>query len=188
MRQIEIFDTTLRDGEQAPGAALTAAAKLEVARALADLGVDVIEAGFPAASDGEAGAVRQIAQDVTGVPWPRSPARMTPTWTCGAKALAPRAPQADPRVHRHIRYHLERKREHSARVLDKCRARRRRAMEQRRRDRVSAEARDTDRHPIPRHVLSGRGRGGRADLNIPDTVGTPSRTSSRARCSRSAAR
>ena len=39
MRQIEIFDTTLRDGEQAPGAALTAAAKLEVARALADLGV-----------------------------------------------------------------------------------------------------------------------------------------------------
>jgi len=67
MRQIEIFDTTLRDGEQAPGAALTAAAKLEVARALADLGVDTIEAGFPAASDGEAAAVRQIAQDVTGV-------------------------------------------------------------------------------------------------------------------------
>ena len=67
MRQIEIFDTTLRDGEQAPGAALTAAAKLEVARALADLGVDVIEAGFPAASDGEAAAVRQIAQDITGV-------------------------------------------------------------------------------------------------------------------------
>src|SRR5438477_550799 len=56
MRQIEIFDTTLRDGEQAPGAALTAAAKLEVARALAELGVDVIEAGFPAASDGEAAA------------------------------------------------------------------------------------------------------------------------------------
>src|SRR5688572_33285173 len=67
MRQIEIFDTTLRDGEQAPGAALTAAAKLEVARALADLGVDVIEAGFPAASDGEAAAVRHIAQEVTGV-------------------------------------------------------------------------------------------------------------------------
>src|SRR5438093_13590667 len=67
MRQIEIFDTTLRDGEQAPGAALTAAAKLEVARALAELGVDVIEAGFPAASEGEAAAVRQIAQDVRGV-------------------------------------------------------------------------------------------------------------------------
>src|ERR1700687_2470879 len=67
MRQIEIFDTTLRDGEQAPGAALTAAAKLEVARALAELGVDVIEAGFPAASEGEAAAVRQIALEVRGV-------------------------------------------------------------------------------------------------------------------------
>ena len=47
---IRIFDTTLRDGEQSPGAALTSAEKLEIARALARMGVDVIEAGFPAAS------------------------------------------------------------------------------------------------------------------------------------------
>jgi len=47
---VRIFDTTLRDGEQAPGAGLTAAEKLEVARQLARLRVDVIEAGFPAAS------------------------------------------------------------------------------------------------------------------------------------------
>jgi len=64
--QVRIFDTTLRDGEQAPGAGLTAAEKLEVARQLARLKVDVIEAGFPAASPGDFEAVRRIAQDTRG--------------------------------------------------------------------------------------------------------------------------
>jgi 2-isopropylmalate synthase len=64
--QIRIFDTTLRDGEQAPGAGLTAAEKLEVARQLARLKVDVIEAGFPAASPGDFEAVRRIAQETKG--------------------------------------------------------------------------------------------------------------------------
>ena len=59
---VRIFDTTLRDGEQAPGAGLTVAEKLEVARQLAKLKVDVIEAGFPAASEGDFEAVRQIAE------------------------------------------------------------------------------------------------------------------------------
>ncbi len=58
---VRIFDTTLRDGEQAPGAGLTAAEKLQVARQLARLKVDVIEAGFPAASPGDFEAVRRIA-------------------------------------------------------------------------------------------------------------------------------
>jgi 2-isopropylmalate synthase len=60
---VRIFDTTLRDGEQAPGAGLTAAEKLDVARQLARLKVDVIEAGFPAASPGDFEAVRRIAQE-----------------------------------------------------------------------------------------------------------------------------
>jgi 2-isopropylmalate synthase len=60
---VRIFDTTLRDGEQAPGAGLTAPEKLEVARQLARLKVDVIEAGFPAASPGDFEAVRRIAQE-----------------------------------------------------------------------------------------------------------------------------
>jgi len=59
---VRIFDTTLRDGEQAPGAGLTAAEKLEVARQLARLKVDVIEAGFPAASPGDFEAVQRIAR------------------------------------------------------------------------------------------------------------------------------
>ena len=48
--RVIVFDTTLRDGEQSPGATLTADEKLEVADALVDLGIDVMEAGFPAAS------------------------------------------------------------------------------------------------------------------------------------------
>ena len=61
---VKIFDTTLRDGEQSPGATMTSAEKLELARALAKLGVDVIEAGFPAASPDDLEAVRRIAVDV----------------------------------------------------------------------------------------------------------------------------
>jgi 2-isopropylmalate synthase len=62
--QVRIFDTTLRDGEQSPGATLTSAEKLEIARALARLRVDVIEAGFPAASLDDLEAVRRIANEV----------------------------------------------------------------------------------------------------------------------------
>ncbi|MBI3362256.1 MAG: 2-isopropylmalate synthase [Chloroflexi bacterium] len=61
---VRIFDTTLRDGEQSPGATMTSAEKLEVARQLARLGVDVIEAGFPAASPDDLEAVRRIAIEV----------------------------------------------------------------------------------------------------------------------------
>jgi len=64
--RIRIFDTTLRDGEQSPGASMNMAEKVEVARALAALGVDVIEAGFPIASPGDFEAVRAIAAEVTG--------------------------------------------------------------------------------------------------------------------------
>jgi 2-isopropylmalate synthase len=64
---IRIFDTTLRDGEQAPGASLTVAEKLEVARQLVRLNVDVIEAGFPAASPGDWEAVNRIAKETRGV-------------------------------------------------------------------------------------------------------------------------
>jgi 2-isopropylmalate synthase len=64
--RLVIFDTTLRDGEQAPGCSMTAREKLRVAHALADLGVDVIEAGFPAASDGDFESVRAIAREVRG--------------------------------------------------------------------------------------------------------------------------
>jgi len=66
MRQIVIFDTTLRDGEQSPGASLNAEEKLEIGQQLARLGVDVIEAGFPMSSQGDFEAVRLVAQQVRG--------------------------------------------------------------------------------------------------------------------------
>lgn len=59
-----IFDTTLRDGEQSPGATLASAEKLEIARQLSRLGVDVIEAGFPAASPDDLAAVQRVAREV----------------------------------------------------------------------------------------------------------------------------
>ena len=65
---VRIFDTTLRDGEQSPGATMTSGEKLEVARALALLGVDVIEAGFPAASPDDLAAVKAVAEVVGGAP------------------------------------------------------------------------------------------------------------------------
>jgi 2-isopropylmalate synthase len=66
--RVIIFDTTLRDGEQSPGASMNIPEKLEIARALAELGVDVIEAGFPIASPGDFEAVQLIAREITGGP------------------------------------------------------------------------------------------------------------------------
>ncbi len=63
---VRIFDTTLRDGEQSPGASMNLTEKIEIAHALSQLGVDVIEAGFPIASPGDFESVREIARAVTG--------------------------------------------------------------------------------------------------------------------------
>jgi 2-isopropylmalate synthase len=64
--RVLIFDTTLRDGEQSPGCSMTQPEKLRMARALAELGVDVIEAGFPCASRGDWEAVNAVAREVRG--------------------------------------------------------------------------------------------------------------------------
>jgi 2-isopropylmalate synthase len=64
MDRVIIFDTTLRDGEQAAGGTLNIQEKLEIARQLEKLGVDVIEAGFPITSPGDLEAVRRIAEEV----------------------------------------------------------------------------------------------------------------------------
>ncbi|NLG26775.1 MAG: 2-isopropylmalate synthase [Chloroflexi bacterium] len=66
MDRVVIFDTTLRDGEQSPGATLNSDEKIEIGRQLARLGVDVIEAGFPASSPGDLAGVQRIAREVHG--------------------------------------------------------------------------------------------------------------------------
>jgi len=65
-RKIHIFDTTLRDGEQSPGFSMSLGQKLRVARVLAEMKVDIIEAGFPAASPGDFDAVRAVASEIRG--------------------------------------------------------------------------------------------------------------------------
>ena len=66
METVRIFDTTLRDGEQAPGFSMNTGEKLRLARQLEKLGVDVIEAGFPIASKGDFEAVRAVASEIRG--------------------------------------------------------------------------------------------------------------------------
>jgi 2-isopropylmalate synthase len=64
--RIILFDTTLRDGEQCPGASMNLREKMEVARQLVRIGMDVIEAGFPCISDGDFESVHRIATEIRG--------------------------------------------------------------------------------------------------------------------------
>ncbi len=66
-RRLRVFDTSLRDGEQSPGCSMTAVQKLTFAHALADLGVDIIEAGFAASSSADADGIHKIASELTGI-------------------------------------------------------------------------------------------------------------------------
>ena len=105
---VRIFDTTLRDGEQSPGATLTSVEKLEVARALSRMGVDVIESGFPAASPDDFNAVSRIAEEVGNAPARDSTGPGQPPIVCGLaratrgdidKAWKAVQPAARPRIH-----------------------------------------------------------------------------------------
>jgi 2-isopropylmalate synthase len=172
MRKVTVFDTTLRDGEQAPGASLSPESKFLIAKALADLGVDVIEAGFPAASAGESEAVSRIAREVRG-----------PT----IAALA-RANQADvetagrtlsgalrSRIHVFIatsEVHLERKlRISRAECLARTTAAVARATELA--DEVEFSAEDATRSDVDflNAAFQAAAAAGARTINIPDTVG-----------------
>ncbi|HYK97493.1 MAG TPA: hypothetical protein VEU77_03780, partial [Candidatus Acidoferrales bacterium] len=173
MREIQIFDTTLRDGEQAPGASLSATSKLRLAHALADLGVDVIEGGFPAASAGEAAAVRAIANEVRGGPTIAALARATD----GDVDAAGRAVAGADRSRIHVfiatsEIHLERKLRIDAReCLERVRHAVSRAVEQADEVEFSAEdATRTDIHFLVT-VFQEAARAGARIINIPDTVG-----------------
>src|SRR5690349_20673009 len=104
-----IFDTTLRDGEQAPGFSMRIDEKLAMARQLARLGADIVEAGFPIASDADAEAVRRVAADVRG-PVIAALARARPADI--DRAVWALAPARAPRIHTFLAtsdLHLERK-------------------------------------------------------------------------------
>jgi len=172
MRQIEIFDTTLRDGEQAPGAALSAPDKLRMARALAELRVDTIEAGFPAASAEELDAVRTIAREVSGSTIAALARATDGDVDAAARALAPAQRK---RIHVFIstsEIHLDRMlRMTPGECMDRAVRAVRRASEHA--DEVEFSAQDATRTDI--HFLvticQEAARAGARYINIPDTVG-----------------
>jgi 2-isopropylmalate synthase len=170
--RLTIFDTTLRDGEQAPGFSLRTDEKLKMARQLAALGVDIIEAGFPIASDADAESVRMVATNVQG-PVVAALARCHPTDIDRAGwALAP-APRR--RIHTFIAtsdLHLDRKLRMSRETcLDAAVA----AVRQARRytDDVQFSAEDATRSDLDFlcHVVESVIAAGCTTVNLPDTVG-----------------
>jgi len=172
---VRIFDTTLRDGEQSPGATLDTEAKLEIAHQIARMGVDVIEAGFPAASPGDLEAVKRIATDVGKAQGPI---------ITGLCRLHPRdidacweavEPAVHPRIHTFIAtsdIHLEHKlRMNRADVVRKVRelvayARRHCADVE-----FSAEDASRTDPAFLYEVYAAAVEAGATTLNVPDTVG-----------------
>ena len=180
---VRIFDTTLRDGEQSPGAAMTPTEKLGVARALARLGVDAIEAGFPAASNEDFRAVRAIAGEIGLRPVDGRPSTDPPIICALARASTVDIDRAwdavrvaaRPRLHTFLAtsdIHLEHKlRMTRAEVLERARV-----MVSYARglcDDVEFSAEDATRSdPAFLHeVLAAVIRAGATTINVPDTVG-----------------
>ncbi len=167
-----VFDTTLRDGEQAPGFSLRVPEKLALARRLEALGVDIIEAGFPIASIDDAEAVKRIAQEVRG-PVIAALARCTAAdIECAGKAIAP-ARQG--RIHTFIAtsdLHLERKLRISR---EQCLETAVKAVTQARQftDDVQFSAEDATRSDMPflTAVIEAVIDAGATTINLPDTVG-----------------
>ena len=170
--RLTIFDTTLRDGEQAPGFSLRIEEKLEMARQLAALGVDIIEAGFPITSEADAEAVRTVASNVQG-PVIAALARCHPADIDRAGWALEPAPRR--RIHTFIAtsdLHLERKlRMTRERCLDAAVS----AVRQARRytDDVQFSAEDATRSDMDFlcQVVEAVIAAGCTTVNLPDTVG-----------------
>lgn len=172
---VRIFDTTLRDGEQAPGCTMTLEEKLEVARQLRRLGVDIIEAGFPAASPGDWAAVHQIAREVGTPDGPVIAALARAVTDDIDKAWTAIQPAAKKRIHTfinasdiQIEYQLRSTREA---VLVKARAMVRHARSLC--TDVEFSPMDATRANVPfmLQLLAAAVEEGATTLNIPDTVG-----------------
>ena len=173
--RVLVFDTTLRDGEQSPGATMTSSEKLDVARALARLRVDVIEAGFPAASPDDARAVQTIAAEVgvEGGPIVCGLARATENdiRVC-AEAIAPAARGrihtflATSPIHREHKLRMS-KREVLRRVREMVGFARARCED------VEFSAEDAGRTELPflAEVAKVAIDAGATTINVPDTVG-----------------
>ncbi|MGH2444547.1 MAG: 2-isopropylmalate synthase [Candidatus Limnocylindria bacterium] len=179
MPRIRVFDTTLRDGEQTPGAALTVDEKVTVARQLGRARVDVIEAGFPAASPGEAEAVRRIAAEVgaqDGAPAIAALARCVPNdVTVAAAALEPaRRRQLHVFIATsdiHITHKLRSTREEVLERIRSCVAQARRLIGPDQQVEFSAEDASRTELPFLLEAYAAAVTAGASVINVPDTVG-----------------
>jgi 2-isopropylmalate synthase len=172
METVHIFDTTLRDGEQSPGFSMNREEKLQLARQLEHLGVDVIEAGFPIASAGDLESVRAVAGAITGC---RVAALARARQEDVDAALLALEPAAKPRLHiflatsdLHLKYKLRTTRgEAFDQVAKMVRYGRMRCPE------VEFSAEDASRSDIDFlcEVMAEAAAEGATILNIPDTVG-----------------
>src|SRR6476620_8918620 len=170
--RVYIFDTTLRDGEQSPGCSMTVPEKLRMARKLVDLGVDILEAGFPIASDGDFAAVDAVSREY---PWVQVAALARSCTLDVERAAASLEHARRPRIHTfiatsdiHLKYKLKKSQQQ---VLDDAVA----AVELARRhvDDVEFSAEDATRtdpdylEKIAKAVVAAGAR----TVNLPDTVG-----------------
>jgi 2-isopropylmalate synthase len=170
--RVRIFDTTLRDGEQSPGCSMNLGEKVQLARKLEELGVDIIEAGFPISSDGDFAAVQAVAAECRSVTVAALCRTSEQDVSRAAEALCG---AAHPRIHTfvatsdiHLEYKLKKSR---AEVLDMTRAAVRLARSYAEEIEFSAE--DATRSDVNYlcDVLSVAVEEGATILNVPDTVG-----------------
>jgi 2-isopropylmalate synthase len=170
--QVQIFDTTLRDGEQSPGCSMTVSEKVRLAHKLADLGVDVMEAGFPIASAGDFEAVQKVGREVS--------VKVAALARCTAldierAAKALEGSKVAPRIHVflatsdvHLKYKLKKTR---AQVLEE--AARAVTLARRYVGDVEFSAEDGGRTPVEYLIEVARAvvAAGATTVNVPDTVG-----------------
>ena len=170
--KVHIFDTTLRDGEQAPGCSMTMTEKLRMAHKLAELGVDIMEAGFPIASTGDFEAVQKVSREVSVKV--AALARAT-TLDVERAAKALEGAKVAPRIHIflatsdiHLKYKLKKTR---AQVLDEAVAAV--ALARKHVADVEFSAEDGGRTPVEYLIEVSRAvvAAGATTVNVPDTVG-----------------
>jgi len=172
MSRVYIFDTTLRDGEQSPGCSMTTPEKLQMAAHLVDLGVDILEAGFPIASEGDFEAVRQISRQY---PWVQVAALARATKLDIERAAQSLKDARRPRIHTflatsdiHLKYKLKKSREQ---VLEEAAAAV--ALARSYVDDVEFSAEDATRTDFDflERVSNAVVEAGARTVNLPDTVG-----------------
>jgi 2-isopropylmalate synthase len=170
--KIIIFDTTLRDGEQSPGAAMNVADKVRLAQQLEKLGVDVIEAGFPISSQGDFDAVRTIAKTITrskvaGLARANNP-DIDRAWEAIKQAKYPLIHTFISTSDIHLKHQLNKSKEEVIRIAAKSVARAKKHTSD-----VEFSAMDATRSEVKflAAVIEAAIQAGATRINIPDTVG-----------------